>query len=135
MSEGERGFGVIEIVVSMLLLSLLAIAFLPLLIKSLQVSVANATTATASQLVSKHMEQARAAGDTCSAITAFVGSTLPEVTDSRGMRYQSTRTIVVPCPATLADYPGTVGIRVSVAIVGSSVSPVTATSLIYLKAP
>ena len=132
----ERGFGVIEIVVSMLLLGLIAVAFLPLLIKSLQVSVANATTATASQLVSGHMEQARAAGDTCSAITAYSNSTLPEVVDSRGVRYQAKRTIDPdPCPATVAAYPTTIRVIVSVAVVGSPVSPVTATSLIFLKAP
>ena len=132
----ERGFGVVEVVVSMLLLGLIAVAFLPLLIKSLQVSVANATTATASQLVSGHMEQARAAGDTCSAITAYAGSTLPQVVDSRGVRYQTTRTIEPdPCPATVAAYPTTIRVIVSVAVVGSPVSPATATSLIFLKAP
>ena len=132
----ERGFGVVEVVVSMLLLGLIAVAFLPLLIKSLQVSVANATTATASQLVSGHMEQARAAGDTCSAITTYAGATLPQVVDSRGVRYQPTRTINPgPCPATVAGYPTTVRVIVSVAVVGSPVSPVTATSLIFLKAP
>ncbi|MFO7691343.1 MAG: type II secretion system protein, partial [Cryobacterium sp.] len=48
----EQGFGMIEIVVSMFLLALLSIAFLPLLVQSLQVSVQNARLATATQLAS-----------------------------------------------------------------------------------
>ncbi|MDJ0337784.1 type II secretion system protein [Cryobacterium sp. PH31-O1] len=51
----DSGFGMLEIMVSMLLLGLLAIGFLPLLMQSARVSASNATLATATQLVSQEM--------------------------------------------------------------------------------
>ena len=128
----ESGFGLIEIVISMFLLGLLAIAFLPLLVTSMRTTIANSTTATATQLVNQQMEQARGAGDTCVALTAFRTATLSTVTDARGVTYQAQR-IVGSCTSVLSDYPTTVSVTVSA--VPSTGVTVSATTLIYLRAP
>lgn len=137
IDDRENGFGLIEIVVSMFLLGLLAIAFLPLLVTSMQTTVRNATIATATQLVDQQMEQARslgaAGGATCSALAAMPS----ETTDDRGIRYQPTRTVAV-CPALTsapANYPRTVLVRVAVSTPPSTVELVSATTLIYVVAP
>ncbi|TFC37540.1 type II secretion system protein [Cryobacterium sp. TMT2-14] len=127
----ESGFGLIEIVISMFLLGLLAIAFLPLLVTSIKTTGVNATAATATQLVNQQMELARGAGDTCTALTAYNNETLPVITDSRGFSYQPTRA-GEDCTA-LVNYPATVWVTVSaVPSVGATVS---ATTLIYLSGP
>ncbi|KGJ82349.1 hypothetical protein GY21_00845 [Cryobacterium roopkundense] len=54
----DAGFGLIEIAVSMFLLALLAVAFLPFLVQGVRQSSANGTLATGTQLVNKEMENA-----------------------------------------------------------------------------
>lgn len=128
----EAGFGMIEIIISMFLLGLLAVAFLPLLVTSMRATVTNSSIATATQLVNQQMDQARTAGNTCALISAFGAASVSAVPpDARGVSYQPTRT-VDPCPA---SYPNTIRVRVSVAVVGSTITPVTATTLVFVKAP
>ncbi len=91
----DEGFGLIEIVVSMFMLALLAIAFAPLLIQSLQVSAENSTVATATQLVNDRMRIAQANGPTCSAVASLVGTST--VTDSRNVTITVTTTVGA-CP-------------------------------------
>ncbi|MEO5534690.1 MAG: hypothetical protein ABIR17_06105 [Pseudolysinimonas sp.] len=90
----DDGFGLIEIVVSMFMLALLAIAFLPLLVTGLKQSAATATLATATQLVNTQMQKASAA-NTCSAATSLGG--VQSLTDPRGVVIQMT-TVVGGCP-------------------------------------
>ena len=131
----EDGFGLIEIVISMFLLGLMAVAFLPLLITSLQTTVLNSTIATATQLVEQQLEWARLEVDTCAALKIdYKDVMLPAVTDARGTSYQPTR-IVEDCSTLLTDYPTTARVEVTVAIVGTAQPPVTATTLVYLRAP
>ena len=128
----DTGLGLIEIVVSMFLLALLAIAFLPLLVTSMRTTVVNSTTATATQLVNQQMELARGAGNTCSELSVFRAATLGAVTDSRGVSYQPARS-VGSCTAVAAGYPTTVSVTVSIA---PSMGPtVSAKTLIYLEGP
>jgi len=130
--SSDRGFGLIEIVISMFLLGLLAIAFLPLLVTSMKTTVVNSSVATATQLVNQQMDQARAAGETCARMRTFGAETLAATDpDKRGVSYQPVRTVGL-CPA---SYPGTVKVTVAVSVVGSTFAPVTATTLIFLKAP
>ena len=131
-TPSDAGFGMIEIVISMFLLGLLAIAFLPLLMTSMKTTVINSSIATATQLVNQQMDQARAAGATCALISTF-GATavMAGPPDERGMSYQPSRA-VGPCPP---SYPGTVTVKVSVSVVGATFAPVRATTLILLKAP
>ena len=94
LRDDEDGFGLIEIVVSMLILALLAVAFLPLLVQGLKASSSNATLATATQLVNQKMESASAVS-TCSGATALGG--VSSLTDPRGVTIQVTTT-VASCP-------------------------------------
>ena len=55
----EKGFGMIEIVVSLFLLTLLTMSFIPLLITSQKSAGANTTIATATQIVNQQLEGAR----------------------------------------------------------------------------
>ncbi|TFB89204.1 type IV pilus modification PilV family protein [Cryobacterium luteum] len=61
----------LEIMISMLLLGLLAIGFLPLLMQTMRVSASNATLATATQLVEMQMEQIRDLDPVCQTLKNF----------------------------------------------------------------
>ena len=99
--RSDDGFGLIEIVISMFLLAVLAMAFLPLLVQSLKQSAANATLVTATQLVNERLELVQSAGGTCSSIGAFaVDSTFD---DAQGVTI-ALSTTVGTCP----DATGTV---------------------------
>lgn len=91
----------------MFLLALIAIAFLPLLIQSLQTSALNARVATASQMVSQQLDQVRAVAPFCTTLSAFDDAALPTRTDDRGTVFQPQRTVGA-CPT---SYPGTVEVR------------------------
>lgn len=111
--EGDSGFGLVEIVISMFLLALLAVAFLPLLIDALRVSVRNATIATATQLVSEQLDAVTVVPRTCAGVEAFANASLADISDERGTVYTPHRA-VSPCPAT--GYPMTVDVRVWVTV-------------------
>lgn len=103
-ARGDDGLGLVEIVVSMFMLALLAIAFAPLLIQSLRVSAENTTIATATQLVNDRMQIAQSHGPSCSAVASIVGTTT--VIDARDVPIAVT-TSVAECP------PGVGTVRVS----------------------
>lgn len=94
----DDGFSLVEILVSMVLLSLLVLAFLPLMMQSLTVSSRMTTVASASQMLDEELELARAIAD-CPALEAHVAAPVAEVTDARGVRVQVTRTLAGTCPA------------------------------------
>ncbi|MFC5928098.1 hypothetical protein D6T64_10345 [Cryobacterium melibiosiphilum] len=108
----DSGFGVIEIVVSMFLLALLAIGFLPLLVQSLRVSVSNSTLATATQLVTQQMEELRALGTTCATLDTYASSEFSTVTAAGN--HVLTITVDIDCPGASVAYPTTVPVNVSV---------------------
>lgn len=114
-SGDDAGFGLVELVVSMFLLALLAVAFLPLLIESLRVSVVNAKVATATQILNEQLDAIALLPRTCAAFNAFEGATIPTVTDSRGTVYQATRDVTGCTPA---SYPAAVTITLTVSVVG-----------------
>jgi len=131
----ESGFGVIEIIVSMFLLALLAIAFLPLLITSLQVTVTNAQVATATQLVTRQLEQIGAAGSSCSAVKALVAVTPAPVADPNG-ELQPRHALGLPAgDVCAAPYLRTVSLRVWVTETGSSDVLAEARTLVLLDVP
>lgn len=111
LRDNESGIGLIEIVVSMFLIALLAMAFLPLLITSLKSTRVNSSSAAATQLVSQQLEQLRLEPTTCAAITAFAATDPAPVTDARGVVLTIDRQLQGACPA---EYPGTVQVRVLV---------------------
>ena len=95
-SRAEGGFGIIEIVVSMLLLGLMAMAFLPLLVQSLRVSVTNTTLATATQLVAQEMEELRALESRCGSLQTYAAETNAEVSADQTLRAHISE---ITCPS------------------------------------
>ncbi len=115
--NNDAGFGLVEIVVSMFLLALLAVAFLPLLIESLRVSVTNSKVATANQILSEQLDAIALVARTCAAFDAFDSAPIATITDARGTVYQAARA-VTGCPP--AAYPAPVTITLTVSIVGDA---------------
>lgn len=107
----DFGFGLVEIVISMFLLALLAVAFLPLLVDALRASVRNSTVATATQLVSEQLDAVSLIPRTCAALAAFEAAAVPSLTDERGTAYTAVRN-AASCPA--SGYPLAVSVTVSV---------------------
>lgn len=72
LRNDESGIGLIEIVVSMFLLALVAMAFLPFLINSFTVTRSNTTLATATQLLDRQFDELRALQPAnCATLTTF----------------------------------------------------------------
>lgn len=111
----------------MFLLALLAVAFLPFLVRGITQSSVNSTLAAATALVNREMENARAQ-TTCSALTATTYS----VPDARGVTLQVTRTVGAACPASLSSYPLTVPVGVTVARTDTGGVVSSATTLIFV---
>lgn len=133
--SNESGFGLIEVVISMSLLGLLAISFIPVLLNSWKDTSANTTIATATQIVNEQIEGARAVRSalattpSCQDVVAFLGVTLPPVIDPRGVtllpKWNSTF-----CPS---SYPGVVRAQVSVTRQGDIKPVATAITMIFVK--
>lgn len=128
--RSESGIGIIEVLVAMLMLALLAVAFLPVLITGLKLSAANSSSGTATQLVSSQLALARAQSPTCAALLSFAGGSGTSVVDGNGKTLVPTRTLG-SCPS---SYPGTVTFTASVAASGTTTTIATATTLIYVGA-
>jgi Tfp pilus assembly protein PilV len=132
VSPVDRGFGMIEVVISMFLIALIAIAFIPVLVQGMRLSVVNTSIATATQLVSQNMEQARARGTNCADLRLFAAEAVSAVVDKRGVSFQPVREPVT-CTGTSADYPKTVLFRVRVSETGSSTILASAATLILVR--
>ena len=133
--SSDSGFGVVEIIVSMFLLALLAVAFLPLLITSLQVTVTNARVATATQLVTRQLEQIGAAGSSCSAVKALVAVTPAPVADPNG-ELRPRHSLDLPAgDVCAAPFLRTVSLRVWVTQTGSTDVLAEARTLVLLDVP
>lgn len=131
LRDDEAGLGLIEIVVSMFLIGLLAIAFLPLVIQGLLLTSSNVTLATATQLVNAQIDLARAqvaTSESCASLTAFAALPIGAVVDERGTSMQPA--ITASCPTV---YPGTADVTVTVTANGAVVS--RAETLIYVRIP
>ena len=132
--EDGSGFGIMEVVISMFLLGLLSISFIPLLINSIRNSGTNTTIATATQIVNQQIEGARAVrsaaatAPSCSDMTKFLQVTLAPVIDPRGVT-------LIPqwdpttCPTT---YPGVVRARVTVSRSGNATPVASAVTLVFV---
>jgi type II secretory pathway pseudopilin PulG len=126
-SPREAGFGMIEIVVSMLLLSLLAIAFLPMLVTSLKVSISNSTLASATQLVAAEMANMRSLGTTCSDLADYAAVD-PDVFAPDGRALQAH--VDISCSGT---YPDTAPVSVYVTEVSTGATLAEATTSIFVN--
>lgn len=125
----DEGFGLVEAVVSMLILAALAIAFLPLLITGLKQSTTNSTRAFATQLVSDRMSVAQtraASASTCAGLNLDV----PRSPDPRGVEVELVTTVAaVPQQPRLCAVT-TVARIVENGTVGSELA--TASTRVYL---
>lgn len=130
----EEGFGIVEVVISMFLLSLLSVSFIPLLVNSIKSTGRNTTIATATQIVNQEIEGARAVRSptstmpSCLDITNFLNVTIASVTDPRGVTLLP-KWDASTCPT---SYPGVVRARVSVTKAGSTNVVAQAVTLIYV---
>jgi type II secretory pathway pseudopilin PulG len=130
--SADDGFGLIEIVVSMFMLALLAMAFLPLLVQGLKQSASTATMATATQLVHDQIELARSRQATCTALTTFTANqnlAVP-IVDPRHVSLE-VNLILGDCPE---DYPGTVKLTATVTRGDAGDVVSTASTLVYVEA-
>lgn len=97
-ASDDAGFGMVEIIVSMMMLALLAVVLAPVIIGGVRATAKMSTIATATQLVNDGLESQRASLGTngCPAVAPPTTTT----TDARGVRL--TREIVFPNLATCA---------------------------------
>ncbi|HUW88473.1 MAG TPA: prepilin-type N-terminal cleavage/methylation domain-containing protein [Candidatus Paceibacterota bacterium] len=130
----ESGFGIIEVVVSMFLLGMMSVSFVPLLLNSWKDTSANTTIATATQIVNEQIEGARAVRSasvstpSCADIIAYLQVTLPPVIDPRGVTLQPEWNPTT-CPTM---YPGVVRASVEVSRVGVTTPIASAVTFIYV---
>ncbi|WP_084130447.1 type II secretion system protein [Demequina sp. NBRC 110055] len=85
--DKDEGFGIAEALVSILLFGILAVALVPALILSLQVSANTSTTASASQVAAGRIEAARDASGSCESFREFLASAPTSTVDGRGTPY------------------------------------------------
>ncbi len=99
-TPADAGIGLIEIVISMFLISLLAIAFIPVIVSALRASELNSTSATATRLVSQAIDDARSRGAADCAAAQLLNATTQEV-DAQGVTITVTTTVptVANCTA------------------------------------
>ena len=112
----------------MFLLSIMAMAFLPVLVQSLQVSKVNASIATATQLVATQMSELRSRGTGCAALAVYADELQPEF-DAGGRNLL--QTIEIDCPPA-EEYPTTVPVTVSVSAAATTKVISAATTLIFV---
>lgn len=124
--RSDSGFGLIETTISMFMLAILAMLFLPLLIQGLKQTAANTTLATGTQLVNERLRLAQAAGPVCSSVSALGGTRT--FTDPRGVIIRVTTTVGT-CPTG----NGTVSVSVAAIRTDTSASLATAASLVLVK--
>jgi prepilin-type N-terminal cleavage/methylation domain-containing protein len=131
----ESGFGLIEVVISMSLLGILSISFIPVLTNSWKDTSTNTTIATATQIVNEQIEGARAVrsaaatSPSCQDVTAFLNVTLAPVIDPRGVTLLP-QWSPTTCPS---SYPGVVRAQVLVTRQGNAVPIASAVTLIFVK--
>lgn len=129
-SGSDAGVGLIEIIISMFLISLLAIAFIPVLVSALRASEVNSTTATANRLVSEAIDAARTRGAADCASAQLLNATSDTV-DAQGV----TLRVVTTVPAVASCTDGS-AMRVTVVaydLADSTRTPIAdARTLIYL---
>lgn len=135
LADRDRGFGLIEVVISMMLLALVSVAALPLLLQSMTTTTANAKTAIATQIVAQRLEQIRSSGSSCSAIKSLLATTPPTESNGRG-RYQPQWSLGLPASdVCTAPYLRNVSVRVWVTEFGSAKVLSEAHKLVLLDAP
>lgn len=128
----DDGLGLVEIMVALFLLAILAISFLPVLIQGLQLSVRNATLATASQVLNEELDRLAALDGTCTALAAHLAAVAPSTTDARGVSYQPRRQLAPSAICTQGAAPSTVQVVLRVDVSSAGVGDPSITTLYYV---
>jgi type II secretory pathway pseudopilin PulG len=131
-AQGEGGFGLIEIVVSMFLLGLLAIATLPLLIQSMTVTTTNSKIAFATQVVAQQLQRLKDSGSSCGAVKTLAAATPVPVTRAGGNLQPYLQLNLPAGDICMAPYLRTVSVRIWVTAVGSTAVLAEAYKLVLL---
>lgn len=129
-AQSDTGLGLLEVVVAMALLTLLAIAALPLVAAALSQASRNATVTSATELVEQQLSAARSYS-TCAALDGYANPAItpaPPVDAGRGVQLQPVRSVTCP-----SSYPGTAVFTASVTGGGKTLA--TATTRIFVSAP
>lgn len=102
----DDGFGLVEVVVSMMILMVVFLAFGALLLQSLTSVVSNGTRATAAQLATERIEQLRVAATTgdCSVVET-VATTPASIEDGRGVLLTVSGYLHTDDPMRLCEQP------------------------------
>lgn len=127
-SRGDEGIGLIEIVISMMLLAILATALIPVLVNGLKQASSNATLATATQLANDELERARS-WKTCSALDP---GTL-NITDAREVDLAMTMTVGACSPT--PENPVSVPVHVTVTRMDTGVVVTSTTTYLFIAEP
>lgn len=135
LRTADSGLGLVEILVAMFLLALVAVAFLPLLISSLQLSIRNATVSTATQILNSELDALVATPATCADVTAFGAAATTSTSDRRGVTYRPVRTVPSCSSTPAANYPTTITVRLSVQLTNTTVPTQTTTTSFLLVGP
>ena len=128
LRQGDEGFGLVEIVISMMLLAILATALIPVLVQGLQQAVSNATLASATQLANEKIEQARS-WKTCTDVAASNTS----VTETHGVVLTVATTVGSCAPS--AENPVSVPVTVVVTRGDTGVIVTTTKTLVFIAVP
>ena len=126
--RGEEGVGLIEILISIMLLAILATALVPVLVNGLRQASSNATLATATQLANNELERARS-WKTCSALTP--GSV--SITDARAVVLTLSTTVGSCSPS--PENPVSVPVTVTVTRQDTGVVVTATTTYIFIAEP
>jgi type II secretory pathway pseudopilin PulG len=73
--RGDDAFGLVEILISMFLLTVISLFMLPVFVSTLQLSSRNVSLTTATQLVSEEMDVARQLATSCVALQGYAAET------------------------------------------------------------
>jgi prepilin-type N-terminal cleavage/methylation domain-containing protein len=125
-ARADDGFGITEVVVSMLILAILSMALLPVLIMGLKQSASNATLASATQLVNDRIRAAQSLGPVCTSVATAAGTTT--ITDPRGIALLATTTVGT-CPTGV----GTVSVSTVVTRTDTGDELASATTLVLVS--
>ena len=133
-ASDDTGFSLIEIVVSMFILGLLAIALIPLLIQGIKQSAQSAAVASATQLVNSQLDLVRSQSPTCSGVIGAPSPTVGPPSDYRGVPLQLTATAgTCPTPAPTATTPTTLSYSVKVIRLDTGKTLAQASTLIFVN--
>ncbi|WEK14109.1 MAG: prepilin-type N-terminal cleavage/methylation domain-containing protein [Candidatus Microbacterium phytovorans] len=112
--SADDGFSLVEVLISLFLLAMLALAVLPLLVGATRVSVSNRDLATATAFANAQLAPIKTAFPTDSATTSCASLRTQARTGIAGPDGTTAAIAVNPCPATSAGYPASVPVTVTV---------------------